>query len=264
MGLSTPLFFSFVSSVPLAIGCSCSELYPLTNETAPGAQRQPLSSPEDSRDELEKPPELDTSGWSRERLLAYFNRLRGDAYPLDDLARHLETPDETVPCLAEDQERYRGTHLELIPITVHPAFIERLAELERIIVEESESTYGRAPSTVWHQGGYACRKSRFRSTRISEHAFGNAIDITGFSFPPMPKETTTESSAAPRSAFRLRIGTHWTSSGGETADLHQEFLQGLAERIVAEEVIRVALGPSHRGHADHLHFDMSPWRYTHL
>ncbi len=209
--------------------------------------------------------EVDTSGWSRERLFAYFNRLRGDAYPLDALPRHLETADSKVPCLADEQELYRGTQLTLIPLTVHPAFIERLQKIESIVAQEAVSFYGRIPSKVIHQGGYACRASRFQSKRISEHAFGNAIDISGFSFAALPKEKLEAvTSQVPRGPFQLNISTHWTSKGGKTADLHQAFLRKVAHRIASEHVIRVALGPSHRGHQSHLHFDMSPWRYTDL
>lgn len=210
-------------------------------------------------------PEVDTTGWSREKLFAYFNKLRGDGYSLDEIPRHLETPDSKVPCLAEDQQIYRGTHVKFIPLTVHPAFVDRLEKLELLFIEEAESFYGRPPRTVLHVGGYACRSSHFRATRISEHAFGNALDITGFSFGPLPPEKADGvSDTIPKGAFQVRILTHWESKGGAVADLHQSFLRSLGERIVEEKVVRVVLGPSHRGHQSHFHLDMSPWRYVDL
>ncbi len=250
--------------------CSVWDQFGEADLDTPKAQEPRLTVQDSSDDRAEKSqrsdqPEIDTSGWSRERLFAYFNRLRGDAYPLDALPRHLENADSKVPCLADDQELYRGTQLKFIPLTVHPAFVERLQKIESIVAQEADAFYGRIPSKVVHQGGYACRASRFQSTRISEHAFGNAIDISGFNFAALPKEKfEAVASQVPRGPFQLRISTHWTSKGGAAADLHQEFLRKVANRIVSEHVIRVALGPSHRGHQSHLHFDMSPWRYADL
>lgn len=210
-------------------------------------------------------PKVDTSGWSREKLFAYFNKLRGDAYPLDEIPRHLEAPDSKVPCLAEDQQIYRGTHVKFVPITVHPAFAQRLEKLEQLLAEQAEVFYGRPPSTVLHEGGYACRASHFRSMRISEHAFGNAVDITGFSFGSLSREKAEAvSGAVPKGAFQVRILTHWKSKGGPFADLHQSFLRSVGERIVEEKLFRVVLGPNHRGHESHFHLDMSPWRYVDL
>lgn len=229
------------------------------------SENAPDAHAEDPSSQKPRAPDVNTSGWSREKLFAYFNELRGDGYPLDELPRRLDTPDSEVPCLPEEQQIYRGTHVKFVPITVHPAFVQRLEQLELLFVEEAESFYGRPPRTILHEGGYACRTSRFRSRRISEHAFGNAIDITGFSFGPLPPEKAdTLGEAVPRGAFQVRVLTHWTSRGGALADLHQSFLRFLGERIVDEKVIRVALGPSHRGHQSHLHLDMSPWRYVNL
>ena len=234
----------------------------------PNAQSPAQRPGESTNAEGERRPsvaEVDTSGWSREKLFAYFNQLRGDGYTLDEIPRHLETSESKLPCLAEDQQLYRGTHVKFAPLRVHPAFVERLQKLELLFIEEAESFYGRAPRTVLHVGGYACRASHFRSMRISEHAFGNAVDITAFSFGPLPQEKTESvSEAVPKGIFQVRILTHWHSKGGALADLHQSFLRSLGERIAREKVFRVVLGPSHRGHESHFHLDMSPWRYVDL
>lgn len=249
-------------------GCSSWERLWERHIDPPANQRdtaRPSNSVEDARKTQPRGSEIDTTGFSREKLFAHFNKLRGDGYQLDEIPRHLETSESKVPCLASEQEIYRGTHVKFVPITVHPAFIPRLKKLELLFVEEAEAFYGRAPRTVLHEGGYACRTSRFQSTRISEHAFGNAVDITGFSFGPLPAGQQEETTAAvPRGAFQVRISTHWTSRGGALADLHQSFLRSLGDRIVDTKVVRVVLGPSHRGHQSHFHLDMSPWRYVDL
>lgn len=244
---------------------SCSSWEHLWERASQSGEARSLDAQSAARKTLPAAPEVDTTGWTREKLFAYFNKLRGDAYPLDEIPRHLETPDSKVPCLAEDQQLYRGTHVKFIPLTVHPAFVDRLSKLEHLFAEEAKSFYGRPPRTVLHEGGYACRTSHLRATRISEHAFGNAIDITGFSFGPLPpEEAKSVSDAIPKGAFQVRVLSHWDSNGSPLGDLHQSFLRGLGKRIVEEKVVRVVLGPSHRGHQSHFHLDMSPWRYVDL
>jgi hypothetical protein len=212
--------------------------------------------------------------WS-EQLLAFFNTTRGDPYPLDDIPRRV--PDEgPLPCVPKDLEVYKGTHLALAPVSIHPAFGPRIERLEQAAREVGMQVYGRPPKRLRHFGGYSCRRSTVRPGRLSEHALGNALDVAGFDFPalpPPPKDAplaaawVSEAPVLPpalRGPFQVTVLRHWVSRGGAAADLHQEFLRRLAERVERESIFRVLLGPSHPGHQDHLHFDMSPWTYSHL
>ena len=202
---------------------------------------------------------------SRYELLAYYNALRGDAYSLDAVERHLESGDEPIQCKRDDLVVYRGTEVPMSPVSVHPAFAERLARFESALVGLAVQHYGRPPSRIRHLGGFSCRKSRFRSRRISEHALGNAIDIQGFDFAPLPKEkASSELPKALRGYFSVRVRPHWEPGTGELALRHSQFLKDLTQRVVEGSIFRIALGPSHRGHSDHFHFDMSPWTYVHL
>lgn len=195
---------------------------------------------------------------------SWVNSLRGDAYALDDIARRLE-PKSRVKCDPSAFKTYKGSSVVYAgSVLVDPAFQERLERFERIVNEVAVEVYGRAPSRLLHAGAYSCRSSRTRSTRLSEHALGNALDVVGFSF---KGATGPEKAAAPRlarHAFRVTVGQHWNAERSEVGRLHRTFLRTLADRVVGSDVFRVALGPSHRGHSDHLHFDMSPWTYTHL
>jgi hypothetical protein len=192
------------------------------------------------------------------------NSLRGDAYALDDVGRRLE-PKSRVKCNPSALESYKGTSLQYAgSVLVDPAFKERLERFERIVDEVALEVYGRPPSRLLHAGAYSCRPSRTRATRLSEHALGNALDVVGFSF---SRATGAQKATAPRLAqhtFRVTVGQHWNAERSEVGRLHRTFLRTLADRVVEADVFRVALGPSHRGHSDHLHFDMSPWTYTHL
>ena len=135
-------------------------------------------------------------------------------------------------------------------------FRERLRELERVLREVSLAFYGRVPSALLVASSYDCRSISGRSQRLSEHALGNAIDITGFRFDPL------ERASAP--GFEVRVDRHWKASGDATRELHARFLLALTQALVARDVFRTLLGPAHRDHADHFHFDMAPHYYVDL
>jgi hypothetical protein len=173
---------------------------------------------------------------------------------------------KNLPCDPTQLKVHRGTHVKMLPVTLHPAFVARIERFERIAQELGQDLYGRAPRSIRHLGGYACRPSRLRPQRISEHALGNAIDVAAFDFPALP-DPSRAPQGLPRALwgpFRTSVQQHWTSRGGVVADLHQKFLQRLTEELAERDVFRVLLGPSHPGHHDHFHFDMSPWTYRHL
>jgi hypothetical protein len=198
-------------------------------------------------------------------LRAHWNALRGDPYPLDSIERMVDGP---VPCSDESMVSYAGTHVRYFgPLRVHPDFRERLMRFEEVTAEVAREFYGRTPRRIRHLGAFSCRASRYRSYRLSEHALGNAIDVAGFDFGPASKQEPLAPGAPThlRQPFEVRVSRHWNRAHSPAAALHDAFLQELTRRIVdRRDIFRVALGPAHRGHSDHFHFDMSPWRYTHL
>jgi hypothetical protein len=195
---------------------------------------------------------------------AWLQGLRGERYALDDIARRLDA-NTAVTCDASALQKYKGTNLAYAgSVLVDPAFVARLTRFEAIVNEVAIQIYGRTPSKLVHAGAYACRKSRNRATRLSEHALGNALDIVGFSFAGATKAQRGAAPKAAQGAFKVTVSRHWDAERSDASRLHRQFLRTVAERVVEADVFRVALGPSHPGHADHLHFDMSPWNYTHL
>jgi hypothetical protein len=155
--------------------------------------------------------------------------------------------------------KYQGS------VQVNPAFRERLARFEQVVLEVAKQVYGRAPRRVLHFGTYSCRSSRRRSSRVSEHALGNAIDVAGFDFGPATKREPL-SAGLPRSlsgSFQVRVKRHWNDRHTAASAIHARFLYELSSRLSErDDVFRVMIGPSHPDHADHFHFDMSPWRYV--
>ncbi|MFO7178723.1 MAG: extensin family protein [Pseudomonadota bacterium] len=217
-----------------------------TAETASGATRQRLS---------------------RSALFAYWNALRGDAYDLDVIERFVRRADGKIPCVRRGLVRYTGTTLQYRgAILVNEAFLERLARFEEVVANVAEETYGRRPLWIRHYGAYSCRTSRNRAHRLSEHALGNALDVVGFDFGPADDAATLPEGLPERlsRAFQVRVLRHWGAEKGVAA-IHARFLRTITERLINRgDVFRGMIGPGHRDHADHFHFDMSPWRYIRL
>jgi len=176
-------------------------------------------------------------------------------YPLDDRSR--EAGRGTIACPAVELIDHAGDGIAFDPpARIAPPFRERLRELERVLREVSIPFYGRPPSAVLVASSYDCRSISGRGQRLSEHALGNAIDITGFRF------DTLDPASAP--AFEVRIDRHWKAQGDATRELNARFLEAFTQALIARDVFRTLLGPAHRDHADHFHFDMAPHYYVDL
>ncbi|HEX6276731.1 MAG TPA: extensin family protein [Polyangiaceae bacterium] len=205
---------------------------------------------------------------SRYTLWAEWNALNGDPYVLDAIPRRLEDPKARVACAKDGLVEYRGTTVRYAgSVVVSSVFRERLERFETVLDEVARETYGRAPRRLRHLGAYVCRRSRTRSHMVSEHALGNAIDVLGFDFGPASKTDTLPPDLPKhlRGPFEVRVAKHWDRTSTSTAALHARFLRTLTDRLTERrDIFRSMFGPGHRGHADHFHFDVSPWRYVNL
>lgn len=174
---------------------------------------------------------------------------RGVTYALD--ARDRSAPTDGKPiCTPDEIVTYRGEAIRYAaPVQVHPSFTERLERFERIARDVGIEVYGRAPKTLHHGGAYSCRT--MPSGRYSEHAFGNAFDLEGFSFAAAGKG---------RPAIRLHVAEAWNGKGSPQA---KRFFALLLERLEQrDDVFRAIVGPPDPTHLDHLHLDMGPWSYS--
>jgi hypothetical protein len=203
---------------------------------------------------------------SRGQLWAAWNQMSGDAYPLDVVERWMD-PGERVRCDRTGLASYRGTAVRYSgAVLVNPAFQERLARFEGVVAEAAREVYGREPRRIRHLGAFSCRSTRNRSRLVSEHALGNALDVVGFDFGPATKATPLAPGlpAPLRHPFEVRVARHWGKESGIPA-VHARFLELLTERLRARaDIFRSMFGPGHGGHDDHLHLDVSPWRYVDL
>jgi len=240
----------------LAFGCSLSEPKPAGLPSFVATVR-PLAS---AAVELV----ADDSG----SFFGHWNTLRGDAYALDDVERFVAPGSKLSTCDPSGLLLYRGEHVRYHgAVTINPAFKERLERFEQVAAEVGIRVYGRAPRRIRHLGSYACRASRNRSYRLSEHALGNAIDVAAFDFGQLAKNEVLPVGVprALRYAFQVSVAKHWAANKSPVLELHQRFLRDLtAELQKRPDIFRGLIGPADPKHTDHFHFDVSPWRYVRL
>jgi hypothetical protein len=183
-------------------------------------------------------------------------------YALDAQPRAVSTAECPKPALRE----FSGEALRFSPpaLVVEP-FRRRLIELEGVVRDAALHVYGREPSTILVAASYGCRSVSGKRLRLSEHAFGNAIDISGFRFAPEPAGRLRAARLpALQGAFEVRVRDHWRARGDAVVQAHAEFLDQLTRELLARDTFRTLLGPAHPGHADHFHFDMAPQHYVDL
>jgi len=190
-------------------------------------------------------------------------RPSGRSYPLDRLRRSSHGTAASCPRL--ELRRFRGDTLQFLPsVRVVEPFRERLLEFERVVREVSQRVYSRPPSAILVAASYGCRSVRGKQLRLSEHALGNAIDIAGFRFSPLAKGKSAAGAPALSAGFDVRVDQHWRGRGSALRRRHSRFLHELTAALVKHDTFRTLLGPAHRDHSDHFHFDMAPEHYVDL
>ena len=194
-------------------------------------------------------------------ILAWpWDRRPRDAYPLDELERRVPV-DGSLHCPEVELVPYRGDAVRLSrPVRVAAPFAPKLEAMEDVLVDVATRYYGRAPQRLLHLGTYSCRRVRGRAYRMSEHSLGNGIDVEGFRFGPAPRAMRESLPRHLRWGFTVTVADHW-SPRRERDQVHGEFLRALTAELAARDVFRGMIGPRHRFHHNHFHFDYGPWRY---
>ena len=185
-------------------------------------------------------------------------------YALDSLNRKIE---RGWKCPSVDAREFAGSQLRFVPaVKVIAPFREQLIQLEQIASAVGQRVYGRAPVRIRVAASYVCRPVTGNGGRLSEHALGNAIDITAFEFPASytvgPDRSLTNLTLA--GELEVRVDRHWHAHGDPVVERHARFLSELTDELVARRVFRTYLGPAHPDHKDHFHFDMAPHWHVNL
>jgi hypothetical protein len=115
----------------------------------------------------------------------------------------------------------------------------RLAEFEQAHIQPAaEAVLGAKIKRIKHIGTYNCRSMRQYSGVLSQHAFANAIDVSGF-------ELTNGQT--------INVAKDWNVAGAKS-----EFLRRISSN--ACDAFRVAVSPDgDANHWNHLHWDMGAW-----
>jgi hypothetical protein len=184
-------------------------------------------------------------------------------YPLDGVSRWIDEG-KALACEtgALELTSYAGEHVRFArAVRIHPAFRSQLVAFEALVVELAEAHFGRAPRRLVHLGAYVCRAMRGRAHLISEHALGNALDLAGFEFGPLPRKKIAPATLprALRGAFAVSIKSDWEASGRRAAQA--AFLRDLVARLLERpDIVRSLVGPGWPGHDNHFHLAMPPYR----
>jgi hypothetical protein len=126
------------------------------------------------------------------------------------------------------------------PAMMSCGLASRLDEFEREIVQPAaRSEFGERIARIDHLGAFSCRANTQLRGRFSEHAFGRAIDISGFRL---------------ADGTQISVERDWSGSGAKRSFLHR-IARG------ACRYFSVVLTPdSNADHYNHFHFDIGPGR----
>lgn len=177
-------------------------------------------------------------------------------YPLDGVSRHISHSKGKVSCPEVPLRVYRGTHARYQKaMRTNVYIVPQIAKFEALVDELSVKYYGREPQRIVHLGSYNCRESRGRRPRLSEHALGNAIDISAFRFRRAPRKVRSQLEPSLRRPFTVSVLRHWS----DDTSVHGCFLRELVSEVMRRKIFRSVIGPGNPKHDNHLHLDMSPW-----
>ncbi len=163
-------------------------------------------------------------------------------YPLDNASR---SPNS---CPNVETVQHPGMFVNYSrPVKVNPYFSEQLLLFEQLLLQVAVHHFDSNAVTIRHYGAFNCRRIRGRN-KLSEHAFANAIDISGFDIHDGDD------------VIKIRLKKHWWTDSKQANFLH-DLAQELAMR---PDIFRGMLGPGDPAHEDHFHFDMGRHRYSRI
>ncbi len=179
--------------------------------------------------------------------LQWTGPVESEDYPLDEDARRLATGSGAYCPVVQVQE-YDGSYISYAkPLQVNPFFRERLIAFEEVVQRVAIRTIGVAPTAILHFGTYNCRTIAGKP-KLSEHAFANAIDVSGFEF------------QGENGPVRISVLKDWWRGTAYSTFMHELVIELAAH----PEIFRGVLGPGYPGHDDHLHLDAGPRHYINV
>ncbi len=186
----------------------------------------------------------DPTGWATQRKLAALKSHPATCFAVLDAGRAVYQKLPAIGrgmCRASERAqllRWSGAPAAFAPQDVAPSCGVSVALLlwQRDVVQPMARLHlGREVRSIEHLGSYSCRNIRGGSTP-SEHATGNAIDISAFVL---------------SDGRRVTLADHWNAADGRSA-----FLRAL--RDGGCDYFTTVLSPEYNAaHADHFHLDQA-------
>ncbi|HXC29700.1 MAG TPA: extensin family protein [Stellaceae bacterium] len=126
------------------------------------------------------------------------------------------------------------------PVVMSCLLADRFALFEHSAAQKlAMQTLGHYIVRIDHLGAYACRASTGHRDRLSEHAYGLAIDISGFQL---------------SDGTLVNVERDWSQPGPKSAFLHE------VARAACGYFSVVLTPDSNADHFNHMHFDLGPDR----
>jgi hypothetical protein len=132
-------------------------------------------------------------------------------------------------------------------LTVDCSLALELVRVERVFQEEAQAQFGKPLTRVETLGSYHCRPKRGGYQApvgwMSEHAFGNAVDVAAFAGP----------------GWRASVARDYRPDLPEPPTREGRFLRRVQARLRHDTALTRVLGPDFNAeHRDHFHLDAGP------
>jgi hypothetical protein len=132
-------------------------------------------------------------------------------------------------------------------LTIDCSLALELVRAERVFQEEAQAQFGQPLTRVETLGSYHCRPKRggfwAPAGWMSEHAFGNAVDVAAFAGP----------------GWRASVVRDYRPELPEPSTREGRFLRRVQARLRHDTGLTRALGPDFNAeHRDHFHLDAGP------
>ncbi len=151
-----------------------------------------------------------------------------------------------ITCHVPDGVRvFRGSTGIRYPKALHvnAGFALRMVAFETIVQETAQTWLKQPVKKIEHLGTYVCRRVAGTAGTLSEHALGNAIDVSGFVL---------------KNGSRINVKRHYVKMGFNPRSPEEQFLRALVTRLRSERTFSVMLTPDwDKRHHNHLHLDGS-------
>ncbi len=142
-------------------------------------------------------------------------------------------------CSAINTVKLTGAGVEVTNLTATQCPLARAFAnwVQGAVQQAARESFGKSVMRVETMGSYACRSVKgVASTRLSEHAYANAIDVSGFVL---------------SDGRRITLATDWSGARDTAA-----FLRMVRDQACKQ--FRTVLSPDYNAaHYNHLHFDMA-------